>query len=155
MIALLDVSILVALFDPGHVHHEIAHDWFDEQRREGWATCPLTENGFVRLATSLVYASPPHRPVEIVQRLATLRRSGRHHFWPDSLSLADERVFAPSLVRGHKQITDVYLLGLAAANHGTLATFDRSISIGAVKGATRSTLQVITAVPEGSRSEDR
>ncbi len=154
MVALLDVSVLLPLFDSSHVHHELAHDWFQDQRREGWATCPLTENGLVRLATRVGYANPPLRPADIVSRLATLRRTGRHEFWPATLSLTDDRLFDAARIRGHKQITDSYLLGLAKSNGGALATFDQSIHLGSVKGATRQHLMVISAAPAESPSED-
>lgn len=142
-VALLDVNVLVALFHPDHIHHEIAHDWFDGQRAHGWATCPITENGFVRLLTNPKVATAVNRPVEIAERLRVFRSSAHHQFWPDSVSLTDEKVFTRSFIRGHKQVTDIYLLGLAKVAGGALATFDRSIPIGAVKGATRAMLQVI------------
>jgi hypothetical protein len=151
----LDVNVLLALFDPGHVHHELAHDWFEDHRRAGWASCPITENGFVRLVTSPTFANPPHRAADIVPRLTALRRSGHHQFWGETVSLTDERVFNVAEVRGHKQLTDVYLLGLARSKGGALTTFDRSIHLGAVKGATKANLQVISAAREGSTTEDR
>ena len=150
MVALLDVSVLVALFDPGHVHHEIAHDWFADQKKDGWATCAITENGLVRILTSPTFTNPPHRAATIVPMLANLRGSGGHVYWPGTISLCDDTIFDPAYIRGHKQVTDVYLLGLAVSARGTLATFDRSIHLSAVRGATRDHLQVISAVPEGS-----
>jgi uncharacterized protein len=144
-VALLDVNVLVALFDPDHIHHDLAHDWFEDHREAGWATCPTTENGFVRVLTNPAYVSPAPRASEVVERLAVFRRSGFHHFWPDQVSLADAGTFNPAMIRGHRQVTDVYLLGLAAKAGGRLASFDRTIPIGAVKGATKDTLAVITA----------
>lgn len=155
MVALLDVSVLLPLFDPSHMHHDLAHDWFEDQQQQGWATCPITENGFVRLATSVAYSNPLLRPADIVARLITFRRTGRHEFWPASLSLTDERVFNAAHIRGHRQLTDVYLLGLAKSNGGALATFDQSIHLGAVKGATKANLMVISAAPAESTSGDR
>jgi toxin-antitoxin system PIN domain toxin len=155
VIALLDVSVLLPLFDATHQHHELAHDWFEDHRRHGWATCPITENGFVRLVTRPSFVNPPHRAVDVVPRLTALRKSGDHKFWPASLSLTDEGVFNLELIQGHKQLTDVYLLGLATANGGALATFDRSVHLRAVKGATKANLVVISVVPEESRSGDR
>ncbi len=149
-VALLDVNVLVALFDPDHVHHELAHDWFDDQRGHGWATCPLTENGFVRVLTNPAYATPAHRPADIVERLRAFRGSGNHHFWPDSVSLSDPTVFNPAYIRGHRQVTDVYLMGLARQGGGTLATFDRTIPLAAVVGATKSTLQVIAPADQSA-----
>ena len=144
-VALLDVNLLVALFDPDHVHHELAHDWFSDQKEVGWATCPVTENGLLRVLTSPAYRSPANRPDDIVARLRAFRKSGGHEFWADAVSLADEKTFSATYLRGHRQVTDVYLLGLARSRGGLLATFDRSIPAAAVKGATKATLQVITA----------
>lgn len=142
-IALLDVNLLVALFDPDHIHHELAHDWFAEHRMKGWATCPVTENGFVRVLANPQYGAAVQRPPQLLERLGAFRRSGHHHFWPDAVSLSDDTIFNAALVRGHRQVTDVYLLGLAAKMRGRLATFDGTIPPGAVRIATRDTLQVI------------
>jgi hypothetical protein len=155
MVALVDVSILVALFEADHVNHQLAHDWFEDQRSTGWATCPLTENGLIRVTTSPSFFDPPHRPVDVIQQLRAFRQSGKHQFWADSLSLTDERIFVPAIIRGHKQVTDIYLLGLAKAMGGVFATLDQSIPLAAVKGATKANLQVISAAPEESRSGDR
>jgi toxin-antitoxin system PIN domain toxin len=143
-VALLDVNVLVALFDPDHVHHELAHDWFADHRSGGWATCPLTEAGFVRVLANPVYGSPITRPDDLVGRLRALCASGHHHFWPDAVSLRDQAVFKAAFIRGHRQVTDVYLLGLAAKMRGCLATFDRTIPAAVVRGAARDTLQIIS-----------
>jgi toxin-antitoxin system PIN domain toxin len=143
--ALLDVNLLVALFDPDHVHHELAHDWFADHRADGWATCAVTENGFIRVLANPSYGAGVSRPAELVQRLRLFCASGHHTFWADAVSLQDKRIFDPSLIRGHRQVTDIYLLGLAKKTGGHLATFDRSIPLGAVVGATRDTLVVVSA----------
>lgn len=142
-VALLDVNVLVALFDPDHVHHDFAHDWFADQRAHGWATCPVTEAGFVRVVTNPKFRPDPPRPVEAAAQLRRFCASGHHHFWTDLVSLRDEKLFALGSARGHAQITDVYLLGLAKRMDGTLATFDRSIPLGSVRGATIRHLTVI------------
>ena len=144
--ALLDVNLLVALFDGDHVHHELAHDWFADNRDDGWATCPITENGLVRVLTNPRYGSPESSVPAIVDRLRRFRDSGHHEFWADEISLADTTLFNPSFTRGHRQLTDVYLLGLARHKGGRLATFDRSIPLSAVSGATRQTLDVVSPV---------
>jgi uncharacterized protein len=142
-VALLDVNVLVALFDPDHVHHELAHDWFADNVRFGWATCPVTENGFVRVLANPAYGSPVTRAADLLGRLCRFCKGGGHAFWPDTLSIRDEAVFDPALVAGHRQLTDIYLLGLAHSRGGRLATFDRTISPRAVKGATARDLAVI------------
>lgn len=143
-VGLLDVNVLIALFDPDHVHHEIAHDWFGDNRAAGWATCPLTEIGFLRVLSNPARGGEIRAVAELVARLRKFCASGQHHFWPDSISLHDERVFDASLVRGHKQLTDVYLLGLAVKRGGRLVTFDHSVPLGAVKGARRESLEVVS-----------
>ena len=142
-IALLDVNLLVALFDPDHIHHELAHDWFSDHRAGGWATCPITENGLIRVLANPRYGSPVSTVPAVVDRLKKFRASGHHHFWPDEVSLADGALFKSASARGHRQLTDVYLLGMAQHRGGRLATLDHSIPLAAVAGATRETLVVI------------
>jgi hypothetical protein len=145
-VALLDVNVLVALFDPDHVHHELAHDWFAENRAHGWATCPMTEAGFVRVLSNPAYGGPALRPAELVLLLAKFRGSGHHSFWTDDVSFSDVEVFDAAMLAGHRQVTDVYLLALACSHKSRLATFDRSIPWKAVRGATRDHLCVIAPV---------
>ena len=135
VVHLLDVNVLVALFDPDHVHHEIAHDWFADHREAGWATSPITENGFVRVLSNPAYGGEVTRAADVLDRLREFRASGHHHFWPDVVSLADQTLFRAGHLRGHRQLTDVYLLGLATRMKGRLATFDRSMPVDAVVGA--------------------
>jgi toxin-antitoxin system PIN domain toxin len=144
-VALLDVNLLVALFDADHVHHDLAHDWFADQRAHGWASCPITENGLVRVLSNPRYGSPSGSVPAIIDRLRAFRASGHHEFWEASVSLADRELISPAHIRGHAQVTDAYLLGLALKRGGCLATFDQSISRSVVTGIGRDTLQIITA----------
>jgi hypothetical protein len=146
-VALLDVNVLVALFFPDHVHHELAHDWFAEHRRHGWATCPITENGFIRIACQQPAADGVLRVADVLAHLRRFCASAGHRSWQDTVSLQDTSLFAAQYTRGHGQITDVYLLGLATKRNGCLATFDHDIPLQAVRGATPDTLQVISASP--------
>ncbi len=143
-VALLDVNVLVALFDPAHRNHEEAHQWFSRNRRRGWATCPLTMNGCVRVLSNPAYPTVEATPAEVVARLRELCATPDHHFWSDSVCLKDEELFRPIAITGHHQVTDVYLLGLAVRLHGKLVTFDRSIPIRAVIGAGSHNLEVIS-----------
>jgi toxin-antitoxin system PIN domain toxin len=145
-VALLDVNVLVALFDPDHVHHDAAHDWFADNHSAGWATCPLTENGFVRVVANPSYAGAVTRAVDLVNRLRRFCAAREHRFWPDAVSLCDHTLFDPALVGGHRHVTDVYLLGLARKMGGRLVSFDRTIPLKAVRGATAATLAVISPV---------
>jgi hypothetical protein len=149
--ALLDVNVLVALFDPDHVHHDAAHDWFADSRGEGWATCPLTENGVVRILSNLRYSPTAESPARIVDRLRTFCASGHHVFWADDVSLLEARQFATDAPVSHRQITDVYLLGLARHHGGRLATFDRTIPLAASPGADAGDLVVISNVEPDPR----
>jgi hypothetical protein len=142
-IALLDVNVLVALFDPDHVHHDVAHDWFADAGRSGWATSPVTEAGFIRVLSNPAYRGTVARAADLAGRLRRFCASGGHVFWADELSLLDASRFDLSRVAGHRQVTDIYLLGLAHERGGCLATFDRAIPIRAVKGATPADLEVI------------
>ena len=134
-IALLDVNVFVALFDPADNNHEDAHNWFSRNRKHGWATCPITINGGIRVLSNPADPSVEATPAEVASRLRTLCSTLDNHFWEDSVSLMDESLFRPSMIRGHQRIADVYLLGLAVRNHGRLATFDQSIPFNAVLGA--------------------
>jgi toxin-antitoxin system PIN domain toxin len=145
-VALLDVNLLIALFDSDHVHHEPAHDWFADHHTNGWATCALTQNGFVRILANPRYpATVKYRPAELLQHLQQFCGSTHHVFWGESVSLTDTKIFKPAFIGGHRQVSDVYLLGLAKKMRGYLATFDAGIPLGAVVGATRDTIAVIAA----------
>lgn len=134
-VALLDVNVLVALFDPDHVHHETAHDWFADNRAHGWATCPLTENGLLRVLGNPAYHSAAPRPAALARQLQAFCESGHHHHWPDTISLRDAELFLADGAWSHRQLTDVYLLGLAVKMGGRLVTFDRAIRKSAVRAA--------------------
>ncbi len=143
--ALLDVNLLVALFDPDHVHHDTAHDWFAESRGHGWATCPLTENGVVRILSNRSYSPTAEPPGRIVDRLRTFCASGDHVFWADDVSLRDGDLCVADALVSHRQITDMYLLGLAKRHGGRLASFDRAIPVAAVGGGVADDLVIISA----------
>lgn len=142
-VSLLDVNVLVALFFPDHVHHDLAHDWFADHRHQGWATCPLTENGLIRVACQQPADDVLMRPADMIRHLTRLCRDKHYHAWSDAVSLTDTALFAPQFIRGPGQLTDVYLLGLATKMGGRLATFDRTIPVKAVRGATAESLQII------------
>lgn len=144
MRGLLDVNVLVAVFDPDHVFHGRAHDWLSAEAGLGIATCPLTENGFVRILSSPGYsASLRLPPSDIIQRLLDFTSRHDHEFWPDSLSLRDPVPFVPRRILGARQITDIYLLALAASREGCLVTFDPDIPVAAAAGARSDHLKAI------------
>lgn len=129
---LLDVNLLLALSDPMHLHHEAAHRWFVARGRQSWATCPLTENGFVRVASHPNY---PNRPGDVPAVFAILRQlcgAEGHQFWAEDISILE--IMEPGAIITPAQITDVYLAGLAAHKKGRLATLDQRIPVDAVRG---------------------
>ena len=140
---LLDVNVLVALFDPAHVHHELAHDWFSDNRHRGWATTPLTENAVLRVFGHPKYGSNAERPETVAPRLRAFCSADDHLFWPAAISLSDTSLFQLAFA-SHRQLTDIYLLGLARANDGALATFDHSIPLKAIVGPPADVLEVIS-----------
>jgi toxin-antitoxin system PIN domain toxin len=128
MIYLLDVNLLVALFDRLHVNHESAHEWFARHAIESWASCPITENGFLRVVSSPAYPTVTATPAEAMEHLERFRTHPGHVFWPDEVSLIDVLDGSlRSLLSGHGQITDYYLAALANHRGGRLATFDGSL----------------------------
>lgn len=139
---LLDVNILLALFDPNHVSHVAAHRWFQQVGRRWWATCPVTENGFVRIASHPSYPGSPGSSQEIRAILGRFCRRKGHHFWPDEVSLLDGTLFPVQAAINHAHLTDVYLLGLSVHKGGKLATLDRHIPSAAVRGGTEA-LEII------------
>ena len=134
MSALLDVNVLLALFDPELEHHAEASRWWSENRGAGWASCPLTQNGFVRVISNPSY----HRPLPLADAVALIGAQisqPGHVFWPDDISLTDAGLFDHGRLHGPSQITDAYLLALAVKNDGSLVTYDRGIALDAVRGA--------------------
>lgn len=116
--------------------------WFARHAKEGWASCPLTQNGCVRIMSSPSYPSP--QPVQaLVRRLAEACAERIHEFWPDEPSLLDSTVFDATRIHGPRQITDVYLLGLAVRHGGRFVTFDGRIPLDAVRQATERNLVVL------------
>jgi uncharacterized protein len=125
---LLDVNVLIALVDPAHLHHDIAHQWFGRVGRKSYATCPLTENGLLRLVGHPKYPNSPGPPSVLVGALKAMRAQAGHAFWPDSISLCDSKFANASLLTNHARVTDSYLLALACANKGQLATLDHKLA---------------------------
>lgn len=143
MIGLLDVHVLVALFDPSHLHHELAHAWFARNRAHGWATCPTTENGLVRVVSNPAYPGRRTPVSDALERLVRFTESGDHHFWAGSTSLRRESRVDASLLQAHEQITGAYLLLLAVHYEGRLVTFDRELPVRAILRAAPEQLLVL------------
>ncbi|GAA2979117.1 toxin-antitoxin system PIN domain toxin [Microbacterium terrae] len=131
---LLDVNAVIALIDPLHVHHDRAHRWFAGRGDGVWHTCPIVQNGVVRVVSNPKYPNSQPAPV-VIASLASLAAREGHTFLPDSVSLLDSSIHTERLLAS-TQVTDSYLLHLAASHDALLATFDTRI--------------VTTAVPSGS-----
>lgn len=142
MTYLLDVNVLIALIDPAHVAHDAAHDWFGAA--ESWATCPMTENAVMRIVGHPKYPNTPVSPAAVVSIVAGLRELPRHRFWADDLSLVASGLINPARILTSAQVTDTYLLALAKAHGGKLASFDRRLSTVAVKNG-KSALHIIAS----------
>jgi toxin-antitoxin system PIN domain toxin len=140
--ALLDVNVLIALLDSDHASHDSAIDWFTKHAREGWASCPITQNGCIRIMSNPGYTNP--FPVQaVVQRLAEACHQSIHAFWPDDVSVLDSNVVDSTRVHGPRQLTDIFLLALAVHHAGKLVTFDGAIPLAAVRNATKQNLLVL------------
>lgn len=122
---MLDVNVLVALAWPAHVHHEAAHRWFNRSRGAGWATCPATQAGFVRVTSNPSFSPHALSPREAFAQLASMMGVAGHVFWPDDTSLVGSRFLAREKLVGYRQVTDAHLLAIALRHDGSLVTFDR------------------------------
>ena len=139
---LLDVNVLIALIDPAHVQHDAAHEWFGDEGAKSWATCPLTENGLLRIVGHARYPGSPGSPAHVAKALLGLCKLAGHQFWPDDLTLRDAKRIDSARLLTHGQVTDSYLLALALAHGGKLATLDRRLVTDAVYGG-KAALRVI------------
>ena len=131
MRALFDVNVLIALLDAEHLHHEAARAWLRSNIEHGWATCPITQNGCLRVMAQPAYPNP--LPVaRVAERLAEAMATADHEFWPDDVSLVGAGVMDWHRVIGPRQITDVYLLAMAVRRQGRFVTFDARVTPSAV-----------------------
>jgi toxin-antitoxin system PIN domain toxin len=137
MFRLADLNVLIALADPNHAHHHAVRAWLAARPRLGLATCALTENGFLRIYGHPSYPNGPGSPAKALLDLNVYRARRGHCFLPCDLSFDDPR-FTDIKGLTPKQLTDVYLAGLAL-KHGTrLATFDSTIPVDGLAGGGRA-----------------
>ena len=124
---LLDANVLIALTQAAHVHHAEAHAWLAQRPRRPWATCALTQLAFLRLTSNPLVVGSQVSPAQALQALAAMAAHPQHSYWPETPEpLAMAELSSPALV-GHRQMTDAYLLGLAAGKRQCLATLDRGL----------------------------
>ena len=121
---LLDVNVLIALAWPLHVHHVIAHAWFEKVGQQSWSTCPLTQLAFVHISSNAKIISTAVSPRAAVQALGTMVALAGHVFWADDLEVNDLASFTSNALVGHRQVTDAYLIELAKRHKGKVATLD-------------------------------
>ena len=126
--ALPDVNLLIALAWPNHQHHLTARSWFMEEGQADWATCPMTQAGFVRISSNPVIIEDTASPLVAKELLTHLTARPGHRFWPDDLDFSQTGALPGSLFQGHRQVTDAYLVLLAQAHNGRLVTLDRALA---------------------------
>jgi uncharacterized protein len=140
--ALLDINVLLALLDADHIDHIRAREWIAAEIGDGWASCAITQNGFVRVLSQPRYPSPVP-PATAMELLARACATPHHEFWPCDVSVLDPAHVDPTRVHGPRQVTDAYLLALAVGRGGRFVTFDRSVALSSVPHATSDDLVVI------------
>ena len=144
MRALLDVNVLIALLDSAHIMHRAAVSWLQDEISHGWASCPIAENGVIRIMSQPGY--PNTQPAaQVARRLAEACATEDHRFWPHDFSLLSDGVVDWARLLGHRQVTDAYLLATAVRNGGRFVTFDRRIDTALVRGASGQHLCIINA----------
>lgn len=134
MRALLDVNILIALNDEGHIHHLTTSRWLAQHMHLGWASCPLTQNGMLRIMSQASYKNVQDLSV-LFEKLRNETSQPNHVFWPDDISLLDQAFIDADKLLSPRQLTDAYLLALAVKHGGRLITLDKRIPLNSVKGA--------------------
>jgi uncharacterized protein len=125
--ALLDVNVLVALLWPAQESHPKVHNWFTRRSSEGWATCPQTQAGVVRIVSNPAFSPSAVSPAEATQALKKSLAHPNHEYWPADVSYLEATEPFGNQIVGHKQVSDAYLLGLAIHHGGSLVTMDRGI----------------------------
>jgi toxin-antitoxin system PIN domain toxin len=125
--ALLDVNVLTALLWPAHEHHDAAHRWFAARRGARWATCALTQLGLVRIVSNPAFSRDALAPGQALALLAENLAHPGHEFWMENLEVPAAVAGVEGQLQGYRQLTDAYLLALAARRKGILATFDRGV----------------------------
>lgn len=139
MRALLDVNVLIALLDISHIHNSLVTNWLAENIEAGWASCPITQNGCIRIFSQPGY--PNTVPAaQIAERLAEAALHPSHQFWSDSVSLLQPGCLIWNKVLSSRHVTDVYLLALAVKQGGRFVSLDRGIPLDAVAGAVQKHL---------------
>ncbi|MFN9026617.1 MAG: TA system VapC family ribonuclease toxin [Akkermansiaceae bacterium] len=137
------MNVLIALLDPNHTFHRLAHQWWSHDDRP-WASCPITENGLIRIMASTSYSKNSQLSVaDVTTLLSVFTANTNHEFWSDHISFRDENEFQHTSILSSKHLTDIYLLALAAKNNATLVTFDQNIPLTPVTSAKPENLLIL------------
>lgn len=126
-VALLDVNVLLAATWPDHRSHLAVRTWMAHQAELQWASCAITQSGFVRLSCNASATPHPASPAEALGLLAQMTAHPGHHFWQECPAISQLALWPSLVLRGQRQITDGYLLALAHHHKGRLVTLDRGI----------------------------
>lgn len=144
MRSLLDINVLISLLDPDHPFHVRAHQWWSINSAFGWASCPITENGVIRIMSNHGYRQNNRlNSFQLISGLQSFIAQTDHVFWPDDISFRNGDIFKSERIHSAGQLTDLYLLALATEKGGQLATFDTNISLSALTKAKKDNLCVI------------
>ena len=141
MTSLLDVNVLVSLLDANHEHHAATKGWFT-QNNGPWASCPITQNGYLRIVTLQSYSNTISVK-EAIKKLSQAVSTPKHKFLYDNISLLEQQHFAHKHIQGPKQLTDIYLLALSVFHGARFVTLDKGVSPDAVPQATHASVHVI------------
>jgi hypothetical protein len=142
-VTLLDINVLVGLLSEDSEFHAASQRWFFQNARKGWATCPFTEAGFVRIISNPASSKHVIRPAQAIEILEDSQKFPVHEFWKDDLSLAEATTVFREYLTGHQQTNDAYLLGLAAKHKGRMVTFDKGIAaLASVAGLSHLVLSI-------------
>ena len=141
MTSLLDVSVLISLLDANHEHHAAVMGWWS-QSEDPWASCPVTQNGYLRIVTQQGYANTISVS-EAINKLTQAVSTTAHEFLPDDISLLDTQLVAHQHIQGPKQMTDIYLLALSVSHGARFVTLDKGVSHVTVTQATNASVHVI------------
>ena len=142
MRALLDVNVLIALLDSSHAHHSVATAWLRNNLEPGWASCPITQNGCIRILSQSAYPMSA-TPADVAQRLGDAVADPAHQFWPDDINLLDAGALQWDRLLSGRHLTDLYLLLIAVRHEARLVTFDGNIPLHIATGAQPHHLCVI------------
>ena len=142
MTSLLDVSVLISLLDANHEHHAAVMGWWN-QNEDRWASCPITQNGYLRIVTQQAYANTISVN-EAIQKLTQAISTTAHEFLSDDISLLDKQLVAHQHIQGPKQMTDIYLLALSVKHGARFVTLDTHVPHVAVPQATSTSVHVIS-----------